>query len=455
MGVRGTGGRRGLVSGRRRLSRRDFLKLGGAGLAGAAMLGAAGCGGSTGTQTKGVTNLVFSFGPDSSGSLQSVIDKFNKQYKGKIQVTYRQMPSDTDSYFNQLRTELQAGASPIDIIGGDVTWPAQLAENGWILDLSGRFKPQMRQKYVDAAIQSVSYKNGIWGVPFFTDAGLMYYRKDLLDKSGISKPPQTWGEFKGVAKQVRDESGTKYAFVFQGAEYQGGIVDAMEYVWSHGGNALNSKNQSVVINKPDSVNGLKTERSMITDGVAPQIVTIYKEPETAAAFLNGETVFARNWPYMYGLISDPTQSSLKLDQVGISAIPHSGGFQSYSGLGGWNMYLNAASKNKADAAWEFMMFVTSPTIARSRAINGGFLPPLKSLYEDQSILQKVPVARFAKNALQSAKPRPVSPYYSDLSIVMSQKFAQTLRGGAQPKQAAQSLAAEMRNVIDLGKRLVA
>ena len=455
MEVRGIGDRGSLIPGRRHLSRREFLKLGGAGLAGAAMLGAAGCGGSTVNQTKGVTNLVFSFGPDSSGSLQSVIDKFNKQYKGQIQVTYREMPSDTDGYFNQLRTELQAGASPIDIIGGDVTWPAQLAENGWILDLSDRFKPQMRQKYVDAAIQSVSYKNGIWGVPFFTDAGLMYYRKDLLDKSGISKPPQTWGEFKGVAKQVRDESGTKYGFIFQGAEYQGGIVDAMEYVWSHGGNALEKKSQAVIINKPDPVDGLQTERSMITDGVAPQIVTIYKEPETAAAFLNGETVFARNWPYMYGLISDPTQSSIKPEQVGISAIPQADGFKSYSGLGGWNMYLNAASKDKADAAWEFMTFASGPKIARSRAIDGGFLPPLQSLYEDQSILDKVPVARFAKEALQSARPRPVSPYYSDLSIVMSQKFSQSLQGDMKPKQAAQSLATEMRNVIDLGKRLVA
>ncbi len=193
---------------------------------------------------------------------------------------------------------------------------------------------------------------------------------------------------------------------------------------------------------------------MIADGVAPVAVTIYKEPETHSTFLNGDAVFARNWPYMYGLASDPSQSQITVDQLGVATVPHAEGQQSASGLGGWNMYLNAASKNKIDAAWEFMRFATSPEIAKFRAIEGGFLPPLVDLYQDKEVLDKVPVASFARDALQNARTRPVSPFYSDISLVMSAQFSRSLQGNAAPDQAAQNLQTEMRNIIDLGERLL-
>ena len=108
----------GAVYGAGSLSRRQFLRLGGTGLAGLALLGAAGAGCGGGGGQSG--DLVFAMGTDTSGTLEDLIKKFNEQNKGNFQVRYRQMPSDTGQYFDQLRTELQAGASEIDVIGGDV-----------------------------------------------------------------------------------------------------------------------------------------------------------------------------------------------------------------------------------------------------------------------------------------------------------------------------------------------
>ena len=76
------------------------------------------------------------------------------------------------------------------MIGGDVVWPAQLAANGWILDLSDLFTEDLRSDFVNAAIQSVTYQGKIWGVPWFTDAGLLWYRKDLGEDSGFSEAPR-------------------------------------------------------------------------------------------------------------------------------------------------------------------------------------------------------------------------------------------------------------------------
>src|SRR5919202_1454139 len=437
----------------RAMSRRDFLRLSGAGLLGVGLLGTPGCGGG-GERADSVTNLVFSSGPDDTGTLTQVVNRFNEEYEGEIQAEYRKMPSDTGSYFDEIRIEFQSGASPIDVIGGDVIWPAQLAANGWILDLSDLFTEDLRSDFVNAAIQSVTYQDRIWGVPWFTDAGLLWYRKDLVEDSGFSEAPKTWDELKEMARKTSEDSGTEFGFVFQGAEYEGAVVDGLEYIWTSGGQVLTDSGE-VVADQPDPIAGLKMERSMIEDGVAPIAVVNYKEPETHTAFLNGSAVFCRNWPYMYGLLKDPGQSQITPDQVEITRLPRNEGGQSQSGLGGWNMYVNAASEGKLDAIWEFIQYFTmDPEQQRFRATSGGFLPPLKSLYEDQEILDKVPVASIAGEALESAETRPISPFYSDISLVMQKQFAQSLKGDVTPEEAAQNLQGEMNRRIDLGERLI-
>ena len=453
--ARGAGGRASSSAKRGHLSRRDFLRLSGAGLAGAALLGTAGCGGGGGGgQTGGVTNIVFSFGPDDSGTLTEVVNRFNEEYQGEIQAEYRKMPSDTGTYFNQIRTEFQSGASPIDVIGGDVVWPAQLAANGWILDLSDRFTEDMRSDFVGAAIDSVTYKGKFWGVPWFTDAGLLWYRKDLVEESGFSKGPTTWDELKEIAEKTSRDSGTEFGFVFQGAQYEGAVVHGLEHVWTHGGEVLTDAGE-VVVNQAEPISALRTHRSMIEDGVSSIAVVNYKEPETHTAFLNGSAVFCRNWPYMYGLLKDPAQSQVTPEQVEITTLPYDESSESHSGLGGWNMYVNAASEGKLDAIWEFIQFFTmNDEQQRFRATSGGFLPPLKYLYEDQEILDSVPVASIAGDALERALTRPISPFYSDISLAMQKQFAESLKGNVTPEEAAQNLENEIGNRIDLGERLL-
>ena len=80
---------KGVASGGRRISRRRFLEFGGAGLAGAALLGSgtlAGCGGSD-EGGGGAVGIAFTFGPDESGGLQTLVDRFNEEHKGEIKVT--------------------------------------------------------------------------------------------------------------------------------------------------------------------------------------------------------------------------------------------------------------------------------------------------------------------------------------------------------------------------------
>ena len=432
---------------RRRVSRRDFLKLSGIGLVGVAL---AGCGGGRGGG--GPVELTFSFFPDRTGSVQELIDRFNGQKEGQVQVTYREMPADSGQHFDQLRTEFQAGSGDIDVVGGDVIWPAQFAANGWILDLSDRFPEGERDQFLPAPIEANTYQGRIYGVPWYTDAGMLYYRSDLLEESGFFEPPRTYDELKGIARRVQQDSGTENGFVFQGANYEGGVVNALEYIWNSGGEVLDPSDPTrVTIDSPEAIRGLQIERSMIEDGISPEGVTQYKEQESATTFLNGDAVFMRNVPRMYALASDPNESRIDPQQIGVAALPVAEeGNRSYSNLGGWNFFINAASENQ-DAAWEFIRFMSAPEQQKYRAIEGSVIPTRQELLEDQEILDTVPVIALGRDAIQNTRPRPVSPYYSDMSLRMAEQFNSSLQGNVSPEDAVRTLQEELATIVEQGR----
>jgi multiple sugar transport system substrate-binding protein len=428
------------------ISRREFLRLGGAGLAGAAMLGGAGCGGG-GSEADTIT---FTFGPDNSGGLQTLIDRFNEQNEGALQVEWRETPAASDEYFEQMLSELQSGKSTVDVIGGDVVWPAQFAANGFLVDLSDRFTDQMKADHLDGPLQPITYEGKTYGVPWFTDAGMFYYRKDLLEESGFSQPPKTWDEMKEMVAKIRADSGEEYdGYVFQGAQDEGGVVNGLEHIWNAGGEVL--EGDRIVVNSAEAVEGLKLRRSMIEDGIAPVATGDYSTQESQAAFTNGDVIFMRNWPFVYGLLSNPDQSQVTPEQVGIAPIPVNGsGAQSFSGLGGWNFLINAASEDRIEEIWAFVEFMIAPEQQKTLALESTRLPTLKSLYEDEELLQKVPVASLGRESLENSRPRPVSPYYSDMSLEMAGQFNAALKGEEPVEQALETLQRELQAIVDQG-----
>lgn len=444
------------------LSRRDFLKFSGAGLAGTALWGVESTW-NTARSQQGPVELVFSFGPDDSGSLQTLIDNFNEQYKGRIQVSWQEMARETDTYFRQLESDFIARATDIDVIGGDIIWTAEFAEKGWIQDLSSRFYNAYDPgDFLDAAMNSAIYRYRVRAVPWFTAAGMLYYRKDLLEKSGFGGPPKTWDELREMATKVKQDAGTKYGFVFQGAQYEGGVTNALEYIWGAGGRVLTGNvsvagafgmvvvdPNVVVVDNENAARGLNIARSLIVDGVAPEAVTHFREQDAFQAFLAGDAVFMRNWPFVYGLIDNTELSSITQDQVAIAPIPvASEKERSYSCLGGWNLMINAFSRNK-DAAWEFIRYASAPEQQKRRAIEGSFLPTLKTLYQDEEVLQEVPVARLGMNAITNSRVRPISPYYSDMSPRIAQAFNQVLEGKLTGEKAVERLQRELQAILQV------
>lgn len=430
----------------RGISRRSFLKAGG--LAGAAILGGgalSACGGEGGGE--GSNELVFYTNPDDTGTMAQLVERFNE--RGGTRVAMREGNADTGQRFDQLRTQFQAGQTDIDVILGDVIWSAQLAANGWISTLSDLFENQ--DEYLPGSIEAVTFDGEIYGVPWFTDTGLLYYRTDLLEESGFSEPPTTWDELMEMAEVASRDANLDNGFVFQGANYEGGVCNGLEFIWGHGGNALDPDDAPrVVVDSPEAVAGLTTERSMVESGVSPQSIATYREDESAGAFLNGDAVFLRNWPYVYALVGAEGESAIETGQVGVSELPSAEGGPGFGTVGDQPLYITATSENQ-EAAWEFIQFLAEAEQQKLRAIDGSFLPTLTALYEDEEIRESVPVVPLAQEALQNTRPRPVSPYYSDLSLEMAELFNDSLNGDIPPEEAAGNLRSAMEGIIEQGE----
>nr|WP_298413609.1 ABC transporter substrate-binding protein [uncultured Halomonas sp.] len=439
-------------------STRRRLLLGGLGLGGMAALGVSPLGAAVAAQPEEIT---FAFGPDDSGSLQALIEAFNQEYEGRIRVRYQLMPRASDAFYRQISSDFDVDSPRIDVFGGDMVWTAAFASRGYVTDVTPRFNSTYaRGDFLNAPLDSVGYRNRLWGVPWYTDAGMLYYRRDLLESAGHDQPPGTWDELARMATDVRDKAGTKHGFVFQGAEYEGGVTNMLEFLWSAGGRVLTgnmstaaafgmdvSSPNVITINSADAARGLSIPRGLIEDGIVPRQVVNFREEDATRAFLNGDAVFMRNWPFSYGLI-DEEESQLSADQIGIASIPSAGGNRnSYSCLGGWNLMINAQS-SKQDAAWEFIRFAASPERQRQRAREGGFLPTLGALYDDEQLLEQVPVMALGRRAIDDARLRPVTPYYSAMSQRMAVAFNRVLRGELTGQQAVRQLQRELQLILD-------
>ncbi len=407
--------------------------------------------------------LTFGHGPDDSGTIQKVIDKFNEQYKGQISVRWQVMPRLSNLQHRRLVSDFNVESGEIEVFSADVPWTAEFSRRGWIQELTKKFyNDYTPEDFLTNTLKSTYYKYRMWGVPWYTDIGLLFYRRDLLDKSGFTQPPKTLEELTAMAKKVKSDSGVRHGFVFQGADYEGGVANALEYIWNAGGRVLTGNisvagefGQRVIdpniitVKSANSAAGLMSARNLIKQGVTPRAVVDYSELESWQEFVSGNAVFMRNWPYAFGYLGNPDLNTLDREQVGIAAIPTLGNSnKSYSCQGGWNLMVNKyISDEKKDASWKFIRYLTSQEQQKYMAINGGFLPTFKSLYEDAEILKVMPSIREGKSLLENARVRPITPFYQQMAPRISRGFNRVLRGETSGTAAVAVLERELRTVL--------
>jgi len=298
---------------------------------------------------------------------------------------------------------LGAGASDIDVFQIDVIWPGILGNH--FIDLKAHSKG-VEASHFEAIIQNNTVAGKLVAMPWFTDGGLLYYRKDLLEKHG-AQPPTTWTELTETAKKIQDAeraagNDKMWGFVWQGKAYEGLTCNAIEWVTSFGGGTIVDAAGKVTINNPQAVAALQTAAGWIGT-ITPDGVLNYAEEEARGVFQSGNAVFMRNWPYAWAMAQ--ADENLK-DKVGVVALPKGGADGRHAAaLGGWQLAVSKYSKHPEIAA-DLVMHLTSKEVQKQRAIQGSYNPTIAELYKDQDVLTATPFFGQLYDTFVNAVPRP-------------------------------------------------
>ncbi|MHC4664205.1 MAG: ABC transporter substrate-binding protein [Planctomycetota bacterium] len=400
--------------------------------------------GCTGDDEKptGKTKLAILIAPDQGGGWKAVADAFMEKNPG-ISVELREGPASTDERENMYTTSFMAEDAVYDLVYMDIIWVPKLASKSWLEPLDENFPAAQREKFLPGDIAGSVYNAKIYRVPMQSDAGMLYYRKDLLEKAGL-KPPETFDELLTHANKIQSPP-DMWGFVFQGMQYEGLVCNFLEILWGHGADVIDS-NGKVVLDSPEGTAALSwLVKAVRADKICPPGVTTYQEEESRNIFHEGRAVFMRNWPYAWGKAQE--EGSKIKDKIGIIPMVHAPGKKSAATLGGWGLGISAHSRNK-EAAWKFIEFATSAKMQKLFHEKKSVIPTRKSLFSDKGILEKNPHYGELYKVLLAARPRPVHPRYAEISDVMQLHVSSALVGKETPQEAVKKMAEEIKAKLE-------
>ena len=337
---------------------------------------------------------------------------------------------------------MNSGSADFDVFAIDVIWVAEFARAGWLRDLTPLLPPEARAEYFPGPVAAVTYDGRIFAVPWFVDAGLLYYRKDLLQKHGFAAP-RTWEELVREARAVTASEPGMYGFVWQGKQYEGLVCNTLEHIWSAGGGVL--RDGKVAIAAPENVAALAFMRDLVEpDHVTPAFVTTLTEEPSRTIFGHGRAVFHRNWPYAWNLFQQ--ENSAVRGKVGVTVLPHHPGHASAATLGGWQLAVNARSRHP-EAAEKLVAFLSSPRVQKAVAAAYGLSPPRRALYTDPELLASQPFLAQLADVMDSARPRPVTPLYIAISQVLQAEFSAAVSGARPAGEALAMAQAQIEEIL--------
>ncbi|MFA3783453.1 ABC transporter substrate-binding protein [Melioribacteraceae bacterium 4301-Me] len=379
---------------------------------------------------------------------QKIVGRYN-QISGNNAVLIRQ-PTYTDQRRQSLIVSLEAKQPNPDLFLMDVVWINQFAKSNWLEPLNKYIERDNYSidKFFERVINSVDkLERNIYALPIFLDVGLLYYRKDLLKKYGFANPPQTWKQLINLAKLVqrkeREINKDFYGFVWQGAQYEGLICNFMEFIYSFGGSITNENKIQLITYANTSA--LTFMHNLIYKyKISPlNTYTEMREEEVRRSFQNGNALFERNWTYAWNQ-HQSSGSSVK-GKVGIAELPHEEGSSSASALGGWHVGLSKYSDVKYEA-WDFIKFITSYEIQKKLLLDIGWNPSRKDIYSDSVLLNQIPRLKILYEAFNHSVPRPVIPYYTQVSEIMQRYINNCLANKITPEEAISNMQTEIDKV---------
>jgi len=381
--------------------------------------------------------------PANRDVFQVLVNKFNKTHPNiQVEALY---VGQADQQIPKILTAV-VGNAPPDLLWYNPTFAGQLAELDAIKPLEDWLNKSPLKAEIDPALfESMELEDHIWSIPFATNNTAIFYRPSLFKKAGITKLPQTWEEFKNVAKiltqdQNKDGRIDQYGMILPLGKGEWSVFTWLPFMFSADGEILSEKvavkpngekTKLVVpqIDNPGAIAALQFWQDLIKSGSA-----ILSGPERGYElnkFIAGKVAMQITGSWT---LSELKQTGIDFDVFPIPFLKHPAAV-----VGGENLYLMKTNPEREEAAWEFLQYILSEEFQTAWALGTGYLPiNLKSRRSQtyQAFVEQSPVLEVFLEQMKAARSRPIIAGYSRLSDNIGRAIEATLLGRS-PKEALQ------------------
>ncbi|MFR9674364.1 sugar ABC transporter substrate-binding protein [Streptomyces sp. TR06-5] len=265
-----------------------------------------------------------------------------------------------------------------------------------------------------------------YGVPWYVDTRVLYYRTDLAKKAGVDEAPKTWKDMHGLAEAYRNKADTARGAYLQPSDL-GTWQTWVPFLYSAGGRLLDDEGRPA-LNSPEAVEALEAYGSYFDTGLSqkssPPGYDVVKD------FGSGRAPMFISGPWVVRNISD--QQPQIDGKWSVAALP--AGKSSTSFVGGSSLVTFSSSAHKA-AAEKFTAFLTGAEKQADWYTMSRSLPANKAAW-DKPAMAKAPYREVFEKQLQGSLPVPPLEKWEEFAAKIDEGVAKVTQKGADPKETA-------------------
>lgn len=394
-----------------------------------------------------ITLRVLMAAPDVPPWNAVMVKAFEQQNPG-VRLQIIEGPNATNLIEDLYTSAFLLGDSPYDLINMDVIWTPKFAAAGWLVDLTDEFSQGELAAFSAPDVEGGKYQGKLYRLPIRSDAGMLYYRTDLLEKAGY-QPPQTFEELIKISKDLQSKGLVRWGYLWQGRQYEGAAAMFVEVLKGFGGYWVNPDTLEVGLDQPEAIRAVEFLLGTIREGVSPPGVTTYIEEDTRRIFQNGEAAFLRSWPYVWSLAN--ADNSPIQGRLGIMPMIPSKGNEGGSCLGGWGLGISKTSRHRKEAL-QAIRFLTQGGPQKQFILEAGYVPSRRDLFTESDIVAKYNYFPQFLEVVQRAVLRPPIAQYAQASDILQRYLSAALTNQITAERAMQEAARETRLLLEAGRR---
>ncbi|WP_432476693.1 sugar ABC transporter substrate-binding protein [Nocardioides sp. GXQ0305] len=370
------------------------------------------------------------------GTEGEVLQDFSAAFEeANPDVTVKVTAVPWDSAHDKLAGAIASGETPdVSLVG--TTWMGEFAEAGGLMPTPEGLVEE--GDFFPGAWESTEVGGTSYGVPWYVETRVLYYRTDLAEKAGWDEAPQTWDELKTFAQDMESKGDAEYGLSLQPGQ-TGSWQTMMPFAWSNDASLTNEDGTEYTIDSPEMAEALEYYTSYFKEELSPSRLLDPGELETG--FAKGTYGSFVSGPWHTGLVED---QGVTPDQYAVAPMPGPDGAPGSSFVGGGDLVVFKDSDN-ADSAWKYVQWLSEPETQQAFYDEVGDLPAVQSAWETGELAEDEQLQVFGTQ-LETAVSPPAVPTWEQVAAAIDTITEQASKGDLPADEAVKQMQSEASSI---------